>query len=1000
MGTSITGIPTTRVSSTFIRQKLLNQVMSDQQALYKLQLQLATGHRYEVPSEDPVSSLRAMSLQRLLEQKTQINSNLSTTQSYLSNTDTTLGDVSSNMADVRAAALGVAGTLASDEQRLAAAQQVRQALESLVDTGNQNFRGRYIFAGSLTSVRPFVNLDDGTVRYDGNELEIQSYADLSLLTSSNLDGNAVFGAISDPVCGSVDLEPVLTLDTRVSDLRGGKGISKGSIAISNGSNVSTIDLSSAETIGDIAALIKTNPPTGSELYVEVTSTTIQIQMAGSTGNLSISEVGGGTVANELGILRPNGVGTAPIIGRDLDPVVRSTTSLDDVLGVHAWAVLHSPGVDNDIRIIADAPGEQTAEGVDLNDLDISIVDDPAVTAGNELVVYDPVAGTLVISVDEGYSTAKDVIDAINAEADIPYTASIDPLDDVEGGEGVVMTGITAVTAEGDGITFDKDSGLRIVNQNETFDVAFSTAETVEDLLNTLNGLGAGLTAEINDNKTGINVRSCVSGCDFMIGENGGETATQLGLRTFTGDTLLEDLNYGWGVHTADGVDFTITLAGSPIDIEGNPIPLEVDISGMTTIGEVIAHINTLAPGELEASLAEFGNGITLTDTSSGANTFRVERTEASKAAIDLGLIPVGEEESVDPTVTGIPEVTMVSAAAKSNLIFQANTAGSDYNNTEVIFDAAGVPGSVAYDPVAGTLTFGIAAGVTTALDIVNALALSPESAYFTAAFDPTDGSHNDGTGNVDATDPVTPPEASGGSMTTYATATVTSAGFDNDMIFTANNLGALYNGTQVNFVDNIGSGAAVVTSYTAGVEMTIQFDSTAAHTANDIMAAIAADPAVSADWTVTLDPTDESPNLGEGFVDANPGEPMVGGEQVLDGSDVHKLETQSIFTALIRLQHALETNDTLEVQRAIDILDTKLVDLNFARAELGAREQSIELLQQRAETEDVSLQTSLSLEYDADMVEVISDLMARQASYEGSLKSMGTIMNMSLLDYL
>ncbi|MDZ7620467.1 MAG: hypothetical protein U1E05_25980, partial [Patescibacteria group bacterium] len=433
MASSITGIPTTRVSNSFIRERLLSQTQSDQVSLYKLQMQLATGRRYELPSEEPVASQRAMGLQRLIERKGQVAANLAITASYLSNTDATLSTVSGNMANIRAAALGVLGTTADDEQRMAAAQQVSQALQSLVDTGNQNFRGRYIFAGTLTAVRPFTSLNDGLVRYDGNEGPLQSYADIDLLATTNLTGTEVFGAMSEPVRGTVDLDPVLTYDTRISDLRGGQGISKGSVKISDGTKTSTVDLSRAKTIGEIAALIKANPPEGRELYVEVTSTTIRVQLAGTTGNLSIQEVGGGTVAWELGILNEVGAGLNPITGRDLNPLLRGTTSLDNVLGAHAWTVLHSPGLDNDILLRADVPGAALPDGTSLNGLSVSLLADPTVIAGNELVVYDPVGGTLVVHVDEGSSTARNVIDAINARADIPYTASIDRLDKVEGG---------------------------------------------------------------------------------------------------------------------------------------------------------------------------------------------------------------------------------------------------------------------------------------------------------------------------------------------------------------------------------------------------------------------------------------------------------------------------------------------------------------------------------------------------------------------------------------
>ncbi len=767
MATSIIGIPTTRVSDLFIRQRLLNQVQFDQADLFRIQMQLSTGRRFEAPSEDPVAALRVMSLQRLLERKSQISANLTTNQSYLANTDVTLSSVSNIMADVRGTALSVLGTLASDVQRRTAAQQVDQTIRQMIETGNQAFRGRYLFAGTRTAVRPFVSLESGAIRYDGNEGHLQSYADINLLFQTNLNGNEVFGAISEPVRGSVDLDPRLTYDTRLADLRSGQGISKGSIRVSDGTNVSTIDVSSAETIGDLAALIKANPPAGRQLDVELTSTTIRIRLAGSTGNLSIQDVAGGTVAYELGIRYDIGVGTNFIVGDDLDPVLRGTTALDDLreLGVKAWAVLHSFGSDNDIRIEADVAGEA------LNDLVITLVDDGTISPGHEHVDYDPVGQTLRVLIRAGGTTAANVIEAINNAAGLPYTASMDRLDNLNGGRGLVTADVTATTDEGhDGGRglFDRDSGLRIVNQNETFDVSFSSARTVEDMLNTLNGLGVGVLAEINGSRTGINVRSRVSGCDFMIGENGGTTATQLGLRTFTAETELQGLNFGRGVGTWEGTDFIITLAGSGT-------PLEIDVSGLTTIEQVIARINqraeeVLGPDQLVARLAEVGNGIELEDMRVVPGGLRVERTLLSTAAVDLGLVPVGREESVTAPI--------------------------------------------------------------------------------------------------------------------------------------------------------------------------------------------------------------------------------------LTGRDVNTLETEGIFTSLIRLRNALTVNDVYEVQRSIDMLDRSTLNLNFARSELGARQQSLDLLQSRIKTEDVELRQVLSLEYDADMVEVVSNMVARQAAFEASLRSMSSTLQMSLLQYL
>ena len=60
----------------------------------------------------------------------------------------------------------------------------------------------------------------------------------------------------------MDLNPALTDDTPISRAEGGRGLSLGSIQISDGTNKSIIDLSSAATIGDVVRLIEANPPDG------------------------------------------------------------------------------------------------------------------------------------------------------------------------------------------------------------------------------------------------------------------------------------------------------------------------------------------------------------------------------------------------------------------------------------------------------------------------------------------------------------------------------------------------------------------------------------------------------------------------------------------------------------------------------------------------------------------------------------------------------------------
>lgn len=884
---AIIGIPSTRVSDLFVRQRLLSQVQGDLLGLYRVQTQLSTGHRFQLPSEDPVAAMRVVSLQRLLEQNSQFQANLATNQSYLSATEMAISQVSTLMADVRGAALEVVGTTASDTQRKAAAQQVQQALQQLVDSGNQKFRGRYLFAGSQTGITPFQAAQGAFVRYDGNELHLDSYGNVDLLFAGNVQGNEMFGTVSEAVRGSTDLDPVLTWNTRLSDLRQGQGISRGSIVVSDGSKVRVIDLSAAETIGDVARLIHDNPPAGNHIDVEITSRGLVLQLA--SGNLSINEVGG-TTAAELGILTKQGAGPA-VVGKDLDPILRATTALTDVLGSRAGAILRPAGPDTDMIIQADHNGS------DLNGVTVSLVDDGSVHAGHEQAVYDPVARTLTIFIENNRSEARGVVAAINGAhamdpATMPFTAAMDPLDAVRGGAGLVNSSTTppALTHDGRGADLDLAHGLQIANGGAFQPIELSEAVTIEDLLNRLNRQGLGIQAEINEKATGINVRTRLSGADFAIGENGGTTAAQLGLRTFTADTPLESLNFGRGVS----------------DYEG---------------------------------------------------------TGASARA------------------------TLASAGANNNLVIEARQAGPDWNAFTVNVVAAAGPGleQVAYDPVARTIDIALVPGVTTANQAIQLFNGSAAAADFAIALDAADGSPNSGTGPVMLGSATT-----AGGEAANADFRITrndGVSFEID-VHGATTIGEILeriNNNAINQDPLLGVPlVARLAAYGNGIELVDNSVGPNRLTVTRINYSLAATD------LGLVPPGQESASAST--TGALP--------DLLTGTDVNPRETAGLFTALIRLQHGLLDNDLFEIQRALDMLDEKTVDMNFTRAEMGARQQSLDVLQARLTDEDIELQKNLSLDYDADIAEVVSDLTARQVALEASFRAIAQAAQMSLLNYL
>ena len=496
-----------RIPNQLAFERMLGTLATQQREMLRVQDQLATGLRLSIPSDEPVTALQAISLQRLLERKAQVQKNLASAQSYLGATDSALVNVGDRLREARGLALANIGDSSTEAERQAAVKQVEGIIDQLLMVANGQFRDRRLFSGARLDDNPYAYVD-GFIRYAGDTGDLLTFADLDALLATNLSGHQVFGGISKAVSGSADLNPAVTATTRLADLRGGLGVTRGQIEVSDGSTKTLVDLSQAETIGDVIALIEDQGPAGISVAINGTANGLQITLGG--GTLTVREVGLGKTAAHLGILAATPVGLT-LTGSDVDPRLTLTTSLADLLA---------------------------------------------------------------------------------------------------------------------GAGFDQTSGLTITNGGQTQTIDFTTDLTVEGLLNRLNGAGLGLHAGINEAGTGLQVSTILSGAAFTIGENGGSTATDLGLRSFDQQSLLTSLNFGRGVPIATGDDLIITRKDGVV--------LNIDLDGASSVADVISRINSHPDntgGNLVAGLTAVGNGIELVDTTGGTGSL----SATGRSAGGLGL---------------------------------------------------------------------------------------------------------------------------------------------------------------------------------------------------------------------------------------------------------------------------------------------------------------------------------------------------------------------------
>ncbi|MGB0767513.1 MAG: flagellin [Phycisphaeraceae bacterium] len=237
-------------------------------------------------------------------------------------------------------------------------------------------------------------------------------------------------------------------------------------------------------------------------------------------------------------------------------------------------------------------------------------------AGNTITIVDAAGGT----------TAQDL------GLDLTATAST-----VAGADlNVKLTERTQLSSFGASVDFA--SGL-LINQGENTAVAdFSAATTVQDMQNVIDALNLGLRLSINEAGTGLDLVSEVSGIELSIGENGGTTAEDLGLRTLGQSTLLSDFRGGVGVQTtpAGDADLDITLHDGT--------NFTVDLASASTVSDVIALTQAAATTagltlgtDFQIALAATGNGFEITDNTIGGGDFIVTNAGLSFAAENLGI---------------------------------------------------------------------------------------------------------------------------------------------------------------------------------------------------------------------------------------------------------------------------------------------------------------------------------------------------------------------------
>jgi flagellar hook-associated protein 3 FlgL len=328
---SIGSINFGRVTQNLQAFNLLAALRSNNFGLFRVQNQLATGLKFTAPSDDPTSAATVGRVNLKLDRLSQINANLRTANGSLTAADSAMSEAIDLLRSARSNASQAVGDTITSDERAALATVIDSIVQQAVTIGNRKFLDSALFSGHLGNAPAFEITNEGIV-FRGDSGRMQTIVDTDLSQDSfTISGNDFFGGFSPAVRGS-DLNPAISADTRLSDLSGanGKGVRLGRIRIADAVMDTEIDLSGADTVGDVIDALNAGLPGGWD--ASVTTNGIRVTNSGIAGNeITIADVGGGRAAADLGLMVDEGIAAG---GVDLNPRVTLRTPLSDLRGVH------------------------------------------------------------------------------------------------------------------------------------------------------------------------------------------------------------------------------------------------------------------------------------------------------------------------------------------------------------------------------------------------------------------------------------------------------------------------------------------------------------------------------------------------------------------------------------------------------------------------------------------------------------------------------------------
>ncbi|MFG3452027.1 flagellar hook-associated protein FlgL [Stutzerimonas stutzeri] len=183
-----------RISNAQLTAMMHGSMNTSSEKLGKLMQQMATGERMLLPSDDPISAVRVLRIQREEATLTQYRTNIANVSGNLSKQEANLKAASDTMLNVRDMLLWAANGSNTSEDLAAIANELGTLEKTILSFANvRDEEGRYLFSGTLSD-RPAITFDAATETYKltGNDQYRQAAVANGVLVEENVTATQIF----------------------------------------------------------------------------------------------------------------------------------------------------------------------------------------------------------------------------------------------------------------------------------------------------------------------------------------------------------------------------------------------------------------------------------------------------------------------------------------------------------------------------------------------------------------------------------------------------------------------------------------------------------------------------------------------------------------------------------------------------------------------------------------------------------------------------------------